>query len=211
MDSGYPTRRPTAAIRDEAGGISRAFPPGATDIPWIDIHQHTGTRGWEQHEKMDVSGAHAVVMTAASYFQAPYRPIEADDWRFLRDRSIQRTAEVSRNHFFDVTLAVGLHFGARTEGADELLEETGCYLSFSLVRHGESNTPEDIAGVIDDHGSDRDRLRPPRGTVRRRRGADDAPDDVQPPSPRRRPRGRPERRLLDPETGTRTRSRGRRG
>lgn len=290
MDSGYPTRRPTAAITDEAAGRSRAVPPAAADIPWIDIHQHTGTLGWDQHEKMDASGARAVVMIAASYFQAPYRPIAAADWWFLWDQSLQRAAEISRNHFFDVHLAVGLHFGARIEDADALLDrlpaycaldevvavgetgidpvqsvsawpldeqravletemhvareaglpvilhtpvnrtgapaessvpaqfsrtvapkfeyggapstdplfddmttakrqavemdvvaadeaglphervvvdhgtpdvadyvldETGCYLSFSLVRHGESNTPEDVAGVIDDHGSER--------------------------------------------------------
>jgi len=290
MDTGYPTSRPTSAISDETAGQSRPFPPEAKDIPWIDIHQHTGTLGWEQHEKMDASGAHAVVMIAASYFQVPYRPIAAEDWRFLWDQSLQRAAEISRNHFFDVHLAVGLHFGARIEGTDELLrqlpaycaldevvaigetgidpvqsvsewplaeqqavleaqmhvardqglpvvlhtpvnrtdappessvpaqfgrtvepkfeyggapetepqfddmttakrkavrmdveaadetglaheqviidhgtpdvadyvlDETGCYLSFSLVRHGESNTPEDIASVIAEHGSDR--------------------------------------------------------
>jgi predicted metal-dependent TIM-barrel fold hydrolase len=288
--AGYPTRRPTAAIDDGRAGRSRSVPPEATDIPWIDIHQHTGTLGWEQHEKMDASGARTVVMIAASYFQVPYRPIAAADWQFLWDQSLQRAAEISRNHFFDVDLAVGLHFGARIEDADELLErlpaycdldevvavgetgidpvqsvsawplddqravleaqmhvareaglpvvlhtpadrtdgptessvpaqfsrsvapkfeyggapstdplfddmttakrqavemdvaaadeaglphdrvvvdhatpaiadyvldETGCYLSFSLVRHGESNTPEDIAGVIADHGTDR--------------------------------------------------------
>lgn len=289
MESGYPTDRPTAAISDGTADRSRQFPPEAKEIPWIDIHQHTGTLGWEQHEKMDASGARAVVMIAASYFQVPYRPIGADDWRFLWDQSLQRAAEISRNHFFDVNLAVGLHFGARIEDADELLhhlpaycaldevvavgetgidpvqsvsawplddqravleaqmhvareaglpvilhtpvnrtgktessvpaqfsrrvgpkfeyggapstdplfddmttakrravemdiaaadeaglphdrivvdhgtpdiadyvlDETGCFLSFSLVRHGESNTPEDIAGVIEAHGSER--------------------------------------------------------
>lgn len=290
MENGYPTKRPTAAISDETAGGARSFPPEAKEIPWIDIHQHTGTLSWEHHEKMDASGARAVVMIAASYFQVPYRPITPDDWRFLWDQSLQRAAEISRNHFFDVYLATGIHFGARIEDAHELvevlpeyceldevvaigetgidpvqsvsawpieeqrdvleeqmhvareqnlpvvlhtpgdrggsppessvpaqfsrtvepkfeyegepetkplfddmttakleaakldvatadeaglphdqvvidhatpaiadyvLEETGCYLSFSLVRHGEANAPEDIADVIEEHGSDR--------------------------------------------------------
>mgnify|MGYP000070737043 CR=1 FL=1 len=290
MEDSYPTERPTAAIDDDRAGHTRSFPPAAKEIPWIDIHQHTGTLGWDQHEKMDASGARAVVMIAASYFQVPYRPIEASDWRFLWDQSLQRAAEISRNHFFDVHLATGIHFGARIEGTDDLLavlpeycdldavvavgetgidpiqsvsawpideqravleaqmhvareaglpvilhtpgdrddspvassvpaqfsrrvtpkfeyggrpdtdpafedmsaakrraaeldvaaadavglpheqvvidhatpaiaeyvlEETGCYLSFSLVRHGEENTPEDLAAVIEAYGSDR--------------------------------------------------------
>lgn len=118
----YPTRRPTAAISDGTAGRSRSFPPEAKDIPWIDIHQHTGTLSWDHHEKMDASGAHAVVMIAASYFQVPYRPVTPDDWRFLWDQSLQRAAEISRNHFFDVYLATGLHFGALIEDTDELIE-----------------------------------------------------------------------------------------
>lgn len=117
----YPTARPTAAIADETAGRSRAAPPEAAAIPWIDIHQHTGTLSWDHHEKMDVSGARAVVMIAASYFQVPYRPVSASDWRFLWDQSLQRAAEISRNHFFDVYLATGLHFGALIEDVDELL------------------------------------------------------------------------------------------
>ncbi|MFC6838018.1 TatD family hydrolase [Halomarina ordinaria] len=120
-DSDYPTKRPTAAISDEAADYERPYPPEAKDIPWIDIHQHTGTLSWEHHEKMDASGAHAVVMIAASYFQVPYRPIQPDDWRFLWDEALRRAGEVSRNHFFDVHLATGIHFGARIEGTDDLL------------------------------------------------------------------------------------------
>lgn len=122
MDDGYPTKRPTAAISDEAAGHARSFPPEAKDIPWIDIHQHTATLSWDHYEKMDASGAHAVVAIAASYFQVPYRPIAPDDWRFLWDQALQRAAEISRNHFFDVYLATGVHFGALIEDADELLE-----------------------------------------------------------------------------------------
>lgn len=118
----YPTERPTAAISDEATERSRAYPPEAKDIPWIDIHQHTGTLSWDHHEKMDASGARAVVMIAASYFQVPYRPVGATDWRFLWDQSLRRAGEISRNHFFDVYLAVGIHFGAAIEGVDDLLE-----------------------------------------------------------------------------------------
>lgn len=114
-------------------GASRAFPPEAKEIPWIDIHQHTGTLSWEHHEKMDASGARAVVMIAASYFQAPYRPISASDWRFLWDQSLQRAAEISRNHFFDVYLATGIHFGARIEDVEDLLEVLPEYCALDEV------------------------------------------------------------------------------
>jgi hypothetical protein len=132
-DDAYPTERPTAAIADETVGQSRAAPPEAKQIPWIDIHQHTGTLSWDHHEKMDVSGARAVVMIAASYFQAPYRPVDASDWRFLWDQSLQRAAEIARNHFFDVYLATGIHFGARIEGVEALLEVLPGYCALDEV------------------------------------------------------------------------------
>lgn len=129
----YPTQRPTAAIADETVGQSRAAAPEAKEIPWIDIHQHTGTLSWDHHEKMDISGGRAVVMIAASYFQVPYRPISASDWRFLWDQSLQRAAEISRNHFFDVYLATGIHLGARIEGVDELLAALPRYCALDEV------------------------------------------------------------------------------
>lgn len=129
----YPTKRPTAAIDDEAAGYERPYPPEASEIPWIDVHQHTGTLSWEHHEKMDVSGARAVVMIASSYFQVPYRPIEPDDWRFLWDEALRRAGEISRNHFFDVHLATAIHFGARIEGVDELLEVLPEYCALEEV------------------------------------------------------------------------------
>lgn len=133
VDDSYPTKRPTAAISDDVAGRSRAAPAAAKEIPWVDIHQHTGTLSWEHHEKMDASGARAVVMIAASYFQAPYRPVSPDDWRFLWDQSLQRAAEISRNHFFDVYLATGLHFGALIEDADELIEVLPEYCALDEV------------------------------------------------------------------------------
>ncbi|WP_129115488.1 TatD family hydrolase [Halegenticoccus tardaugens] len=132
-DSDYPTKRPTAAITDEAVAYERPYPAEAKEIPWIDIHQHTGTLSWDHHEKMDASGARAVVMIAASYFQVPYRPIRADDWRFLWDEALRRAGEISRNHFFDVHLATGIHFGARIEGTDELLDVLPDYCDLDEV------------------------------------------------------------------------------
>lgn len=133
MDDEHLTNRPTAAIIDDRAGQSRSYPTDAKDIPWIDIHQHTGTLTWDHYEKMDASGAHAVVMIAASYFQVPYRPIEPADWRFLWDQALQRAAEISRNHFFDVYLATGIHFGALIEHADELLTVLPDYCALDEV------------------------------------------------------------------------------
>jgi len=121
MDEQYPTKYPTAAISDDAAGMKRNYPPTAKEIPWIDIHQHTTTLSWDHYEKMDASGARAVVAIAASYFQSPYRPIPADEWRTIWDTSLRRVREIGRAHFFDAFLALGIHFGTRIEDTDELL------------------------------------------------------------------------------------------
>lgn len=131
-DDSYPTKRPTAVISDDAAGFERSR-PDVKDIPWIDIHQHTGTLSWDHYEKFDVSGARAVVMIAASYFEVPYRPIFPEDWRFLWDESLRRANELSRNHFFDVYLATGIHFGARIENVQELLDVLPDYCALDEV------------------------------------------------------------------------------
>lgn len=118
----YPTKKPLPAFTDAEVGFSGKSGADVKDIPWIDMHQHTQTLTWEQHEKLDVSGARAVVMIAASYFQLPYRPIPATDWRALWDTAIWRSQGINRNHFFDVFLAMGIHMGARIEDVDELLD-----------------------------------------------------------------------------------------
>lgn len=129
----YPTARPTSAIADETVGFSRPFGPEAKEIPWVDGHQHTQTLSWDHYEKFDASGARAVVMIAASYFQVPYRPIRPEDWRFLWDDALRRAREISRGHFFDVYLATGIHLGARIEDVDELLDVLPAYCALEEV------------------------------------------------------------------------------
>lgn len=118
----YPTKQPLPPFTDEEIGYGGKPSAVAKEIPWIDMHQHTQTLTWEQHEKLDLTGARAVVMIAASYFQLPYRPIPADDWRALWDHALLRSHEINRNHFFDVYLATGIHMGTRVADVDELLE-----------------------------------------------------------------------------------------
>ena len=101
-------------------------PPETAEIPWIDIHQHTGTLSWEHHEKMDASGARAVVMIAASYFQVPYRPIRPDDWRFLWDEALRR-AEAYHRAGADAIL---IH--SKRSTADEI---------FAFARHWAGRAP----------------------------------------------------------------------
>lgn len=95
--------------------------PGPLDIPWIDIHQHTQSLTWNDREAFDLSGGHAAVMIAAGYYWAPYRPVSADDVRFLWDDALRRAACFDHRHFYDQYVAVGVHTWAGVEGAAELL------------------------------------------------------------------------------------------
>ncbi|WP_122088931.1 TatD family hydrolase [Halalkalicoccus subterraneus] len=95
--------------------------PNPLDIPWIDIHQHTQSLTWNDREKFDLSGARAAVMIAAGYYWAPYRPVSADDVRFLWDDALRRAACFDHRHFYDQYVAVGVHTWAGVEGAEELL------------------------------------------------------------------------------------------
>lgn len=129
----YPTNRPLPPVTDEEIGYEGKPDPVTREIPWIDPHQHTQSLTWEQHEKLDIAGARALVMIAASYFQVPYCPIPADHWRLLWDDALRTANIVSRNQFFDVHLAVGLHMGTRITDADELLEALPRYCSLDEV------------------------------------------------------------------------------
>lgn len=117
----YPTNRPLVPATDEEIGYGGKPGPVAREIPYIDPHQHTQSLTWEAHEKTDLAGARAVVTIAASYFQMPYRPVQADDWRLFWDDAIRMANVITRNQFFDVRLAVGIHMGTRVEGTGELL------------------------------------------------------------------------------------------
>ena len=123
----YPTNRPLPPVTDEEIGYEPKPDAAAREIPWIDPHQHTQTLTWQQQENVDIAGARAVVMIAASYFQAPYCPIPSDNWRLLWDEAIRMSNIVSRNQFYDVHLAVGLHMGTKIENSDELLDVLPAY------------------------------------------------------------------------------------
>ena len=114
---------------EREGGVAAA----AADIPWIDPHQHTQSLTWNDREAFDLSGGRAVVMVAASYYWAPYRPVSASDVRFLWDDALRRAETFARNHCFDVRVAVGVHTWARVEGTDALLEALPAYADHDAV------------------------------------------------------------------------------
>lgn len=103
------------------GGVPEGETPDPLDIPWIDIHQHTQSLTWNDREKFDISGARAAVMIAAGYYWAPYRPVSADDVRFLWDDALRRAACFDHRHFYDQYVAVGVHTWAGVEGSEALL------------------------------------------------------------------------------------------
>ena len=103
------------------------------DLPWIDGHQHTQSLTWNEREAFDLSGGRAVVMVAASYYWSPYRPVSADDVRFLWDDALRRAETFTRNHFFDTYVAVGVHTWARVEGVDDLLAALPDYADHDAV------------------------------------------------------------------------------
>lgn len=110
-----PTKRPIGEP-PEAGE-----PPEPVDIPWIDVHQHTQSLTWNDREKFDLSGCQAAVAIAAGYYWAPYRPVAADDVRFLWDDALRRAATFDHRHFYDQYVAIGVHTWSKVEDAAELL------------------------------------------------------------------------------------------
>lgn len=119
MPSNYPTRRPTDAeyLPDETVDV----PSSLLNLPWIDCHNHAQTLSWEDRERYALSGCQSMVMVASGYHWTPYKPVVADDVRFLWDDAINRRRAIENNHFFDANLAVGVHTGVRIENPDELL------------------------------------------------------------------------------------------
>ncbi|WP_231187654.1 TatD family hydrolase [Haladaptatus sp. DYF46] len=119
MPSDYPTRRPTDAeyLSDETVDL----PSSLLNLPWIDCHNHAQTLSWEDRERYALSGCQSMVMVASGYHWTPYKPVVADDVRFLWDDAINRRRAIETNHFFEANLAVGVHTGVRIENPDELL------------------------------------------------------------------------------------------
>ena len=126
-----PTRRPTDASHlDEAG---EPVPRELLNLPWIDPHNHAHTLSWEDRERYALSGCAAMVMVASGYHWTPYRPVRAEDVRFLWDDAINRRPAIERDHLFEANLALGIHTGVRVENPDDLLEAMDGYCDLEEV------------------------------------------------------------------------------
>lgn len=108
-------------------------PTGLLNLPWIDVHNHAHTLSWTDRERYALSGCAAMVMVASGYHWTPYRPVRADDVRFLWDDALNRRAAIQRDHFFEANLGVGIHTGVRIENPDELLDAMADYCSLDEV------------------------------------------------------------------------------
>ena len=133
----FSTQRPTdASYLDN----SEFDPPASLlNLPWIDCHNHAHTLSWEDRERYALSGCRAMVMVASGYHWTPYKPVRADDVRFLWDDLINRRPAIQRDHFFDTNLALGIHTGVRIENPDKLLDAMREYCGLdSVVAVGET-------------------------------------------------------------------------
>lgn len=129
MTSAYPTKRPTDATHIE----EREYPTELLNLPWMDVHNHAHTLSWDDRERYALSGCRSMVMVASGYHWTPYKPVQADDVRFLWDDAINRRAAIERNHFFEAKLGLGVHTGVRIENPDELLDAMEGYCALDEV------------------------------------------------------------------------------
>lgn len=131
MDSHYPTARPTDATFLD--GERPNLPAGLLNQPWIDVHNHAHTLSWEDRERFALAGCESMVMVASGVHWTPYRPVRAEDVRYLWDDAINRLAAIRRNHFFDARLALGVQTGVRVEEPDPLLDALDRYCELDEV------------------------------------------------------------------------------
>ncbi|MES3517299.1 MAG: TatD family hydrolase [Natronomonas sp.] len=117
--AGRAMTEPTA--RDIGLSPAATDPPEPIDLPLVDLHQHTQSLTWNDREKFDLAGYEAAVMIAAGYYWSPYRPVAADDVRFLWDDAIRRARAFTHRHFYDQYVAVAVHTWSRVSDADELV------------------------------------------------------------------------------------------
>lgn len=125
----YPSKRPM--------GIAPGGPDGSdasvTNVPWVDIHQHTQTLSWAEQHKYDLTGCEAVVMIAQNPHWSPYRPVAPDEVRFLWDLALKWTDYLNQKHVFDTHVAIGIHTVARVEEWEELIDVLPEYLALDEV------------------------------------------------------------------------------
>jgi predicted metal-dependent TIM-barrel fold hydrolase len=131
MNSTQPTKRPTDAAHLDDGAFSP--PTELLNIPWIDGHNHAHTLSWDDRERYALSGCEGMVMVASGYHWTPYKPVRADDVRYLWDDAINRRSAIERNHFFEVRLGLGVHTGVRIDNPDELLDAMAGYCELEEV------------------------------------------------------------------------------
>jgi predicted metal-dependent TIM-barrel fold hydrolase len=131
MTSSHPTKRPTDAAHLDDTDVE--LPPELLNLPWVDIHNHAHTLSWEDRERYALAGCRSMMMVASGYHWTPYKPVEADDIRFLWDDAINRRAAIQRNHFFEAKLGLGIHTGVRIENPDELLDAMDRYCELDEV------------------------------------------------------------------------------
>lgn len=130
MSDRYPTRRPTDA---DFGDGEEPVPAELNNLPWIDVHNHAHTLSWNEREQFALSGCESMVMMAAAYYWMPYKPVEADDVRFLWDDAINRVSQIRSSHLVDAKVGIGIHTGARVEGYDELIDVLPEYCALDEV------------------------------------------------------------------------------
>jgi len=135
MTPSHPTKRPTDAahLDDRDDDQADDLPRELLNLPWIDPHNHAHTLSWEDRERYALSGCRSMLMVASGYHWTPYRPVEADDVRFLWDDAINRRAAIERNHFFEAKLGLGIHTGVRIENPDDLLDAMAGYCELDEV------------------------------------------------------------------------------
>jgi predicted metal-dependent TIM-barrel fold hydrolase len=130
MSSTPPTKRPTdATYLDDEPSLPREL----LNLPWIDGHNHAHTLSWSDRERYALAGCEGMVMVASGYHWTPYRPVRAEDVRYLWDDAINRRAAIQRDHFFEAKLGLGIHTGVRIEDPDELLAAMDAYCELDEV------------------------------------------------------------------------------
>ena len=130
MTQPHPTQRPTDAdYLDEQPPLPREL----LNLPWIDGHNHAHTLSWDDRERYALAGCEGMVMVSSGYHWTPYKPVRAEDVRYLWDDAINRRAAIERNHFFEAKLGLGVHTGVRIEAPDELLDAMDAYCELDEV------------------------------------------------------------------------------
>ena len=125
-----PTKRPTDATHLE----DLPDPPTELlNLPWIDVHNHAHTLSWADRERFALAGCEAMVMVASGHHWTPYKPVRADDVRYLWDDAINRRPTIERSHFVETHLAVGVQTGIRVENPEPLVDSMAEYCSLDAV------------------------------------------------------------------------------